>query len=87
MFGWVGGVFSKSVLGFEEVVLRMGRRLLMEEEEKFPKKPLSPLLLFCFMVLAIEGRERERREFGFKCWMEREDEEEECLLLLYCWLN
>lgn len=62
MFGWVGGVFSKSVLGFEEVVLRMGRRLLMEEEEKLPKKPLSPLLLFCFMVLAIEGIEREREE-------------------------
>jgi len=59
MFEFVGGMFSRLDLGFEEMGLRkdeIGRRFLIEVEVKVPKKLLS-LLFFGFMV---RERERER---------------------------
>lgn len=64
MFGSDGGVFSAfglGILGFkidfclEEIDL--GRRLLMEEDEILPKKPVSALsaFLLCLMVFAQQS--------------------------------
>jgi hypothetical protein len=52
MFELIGGMFSRLDFECAEMVLRkdeIGRRFLIEVEEKVPKKPLS-VLLFCFML-------------------------------------
>lgn len=53
MFEFDGGMFSILDLGFEEMGLRkdeIGRRFLIEVEVKVPKKLLSLLLFFGFIV-------------------------------------
>jgi hypothetical protein len=60
MFELIGGMFSRLDFECAEMVFRkdeIGRRFLIEVEEKVPKKPLSMLLffmLFWFMLIVRE---------------------------------